>query len=72
MGKLDVTNASTDVMYDAIWFGGGAAGRFGSAYMKGMGGVLLLWRRKVWEGNVMFVAVLLKIMCPIKLQWLKC
>lgn len=35
---MDVTNASTDVTYDAIWFGGGAAGRFGAAYMKALGG----------------------------------
>lgn len=35
---MDVTNATTDVIYDAIWFGGGAAGRFGAAFMKGRGG----------------------------------
>ena len=35
---MDETNASTEVVYDAIWFGGGAAGRFGAAFMKGMGG----------------------------------
>lgn len=28
--------------YDAIWFGGGAAGRFGAAYMKGLGGKALI------------------------------
>ena len=25
-------------LYDAIWFGGGAAGRFGAAFQKAMGG----------------------------------
>ena len=28
--------------YDAIWFGGGAAGRFGAAFHKALGGKVLI------------------------------
>jgi len=31
--------------FDAIWFGGGAAGRFGAAFMKALGGRALLKKR---------------------------
>ncbi len=50
-GKLDVTNASTDVEYDAIWFGGGAAGRFGAAYLKALGGRPLIVEKEGLGGQ---------------------
>jgi dihydrolipoamide dehydrogenase len=33
---------SGDQVYDSIWLGGGAAGRFGAAYHKAMGGKALI------------------------------
>ena len=35
-------NQDDDREYDAIFFGGGAGGRFGSAYMRAMGGRQLI------------------------------
>jgi pyruvate/2-oxoglutarate dehydrogenase complex dihydrolipoamide dehydrogenase (E3) component len=37
--------------YDAIWFGGGAAGRFGAAYMKALGGKPLIVEKKCLGGE---------------------
>ncbi|MBW1848486.1 MAG: NAD(P)/FAD-dependent oxidoreductase [Deltaproteobacteria bacterium] len=37
--------------YDAIWFGGGAAGRFGAAYMKGLGGMPLIVEKEGLGGE---------------------
>ncbi len=37
--------------YDAIWFGGGAAGRFGSAFNKALGGKVLLVEKKHLGGE---------------------
>jgi len=39
------------VTYDAIWFGGGAAGRFGAAYLKGLGGRPLIVEKKGLGGE---------------------
>jgi 2-oxopropyl-CoM reductase (carboxylating) len=33
---------STNQKYDSIWLGGGAAGRFGAAYHKALGGKALI------------------------------
>lgn len=38
----DITTADPNVTYDAIWFGGGAAGRFGACYLKALGGRSLI------------------------------
>lgn len=37
--------------YDAIWFGGGAAGRFGAAFQKAMGGKPLIVEKKCLGGE---------------------
>lgn len=37
--------------YDAIWFGGGASGRFGAAFMKAMGGKPLIVEKKCLGGE---------------------
>ncbi len=37
--------------YDAIWFGGGAAGRFGAAFMKALGGKPLIVEKKCLGGE---------------------
>ncbi len=37
--------------YDAIWFGGGAAGRFGAAFMKALGGKALIVEKKCLGGE---------------------
>ncbi len=44
-------NADDDREYDAIFFGGGAGGRFGSAYMRAMGGRQLIVDRWPFLGG---------------------